>query len=111
MVDIEILGNYELYDIEKGDILYERSNRKFWIRDQIVIKGSAKNRFISNKINEIWLAQLSNHAHKVVEEYEGPHVRISGSPTALNSAKASIGTEAYLPGPDASSGIAIGKEQ
>ena len=77
IVDVEILGNYELYDVENGRVLYEQKHSKFWIRDQIVIRGRSRKPFIRNKVNEIWLAQISNNAQKIVEQYEQPALVLS----------------------------------
>ncbi len=70
VVWVEILGNYELYDKDGSDLLYEREDRKFWIRDQIVLHGLSRMSFIENKIKEIWLAQMSNKAHEIIEHFE-----------------------------------------
>lgn len=73
IIEIEILGNLELYSLSDGNILYTQSHRKFWIRDQITIRGRSRQAFILNKVDEIWLAQMSNNAHKIVDEFEQPY--------------------------------------
>ncbi len=73
LVSIEIVGKYELYDARGCNLLFKNSGRKFWIRDKIIMRGRSKEDFIINKIDEIWLAQTSNHAHQIINLYEQPH--------------------------------------
>ncbi len=70
---LDIVGQYELWDREGCDRLYVREDQKFWVRDSIIIQGVARREFINNKIDEIWLAQLSNHAHDMVSRFESPY--------------------------------------
>ncbi len=72
LVNVEIVGGYELYDKESSELLYQKQNEKFWIRNQIIMRGYARRPFIENKINEIVLAQMSNNAPEVIERYELP---------------------------------------
>ena len=74
LVDVEILGHYELYDKEGCDLLYQRQGRKFWIRDKIIMRGRSREAFITNKIEEIWLAQMSNNAHQIISYFERPYI-------------------------------------
>jgi|GEM_PF-3459279 len=73
LVNVEILGQYQLYDAEGCELLYHKEGEKFWIRDKIIIRGFAREEFINNKINEIWLAQMSNNAHHIVSQFEQPY--------------------------------------
>ncbi|MFT6809397.1 MAG: hypothetical protein ACJA01_002634 [Saprospiraceae bacterium] len=70
---LDIVGQYELWDREGCDRLYVREDQKFWVRDSIIIKGRARREFINNKIDEIWLAQLSTHAQDMVTRFESPY--------------------------------------
>jgi len=70
--NLEILGYYELYHRNSGELLYKVDDEKWWIRDQMTFYGIASRSFIKNKIEEIWLAQVSNEASYFVEEYERP---------------------------------------
>ena len=74
LVDVEIVGQYELYDKEGCDLLYQRKGRKFWIRDKIIMRGRSRRAFIINKIEEIWLAQMSNNAHQIISYFERPYI-------------------------------------
>ena len=70
--EIEILGYYELYDRSSGDLVYQKGDEKWWIRDKMTFYGISRRPFIENKMDEIWLAQVSNQAASFVEEYERP---------------------------------------
>ncbi len=70
--EIEILGYYELYDRSTGDLVYQNGNEKWWIRDKMTFYGFSRRSFIKNKMDEIWLAQVSNQAASFVDEYERP---------------------------------------
>lgn len=72
LVNVEIVGGYELYDKESSELLYQKENEKFWIRNQIIMQGYARRPFIENKIYEIVLAQMSNNAHEFIQGYEIP---------------------------------------
>ena len=74
LVNVEIVGGYELYDKEGSELLYHKENEKFWIRNQIVMRGYARRPFIDNKIEEIVLAQMSNNAHLIIPQYETPYM-------------------------------------
>ncbi len=74
IVNLEILGHYELYDTSGCDKLYERQGIKFWIRDKIVLKGLSRRTFVENKIKEIYIAQMSNKAHRIVDHFERPYI-------------------------------------
>lgn len=67
---LDIIGQYELWDREGMDRLYVRDNQKFWVRDSIIVQGVARNEFISNKIDEIWLAQLTTNAFDMISRFE-----------------------------------------
>ena len=71
-VYLNVLGQFELYDIDSSELLYKQEGRKFLIQDSIVLKGWARKELIENKIEEIWLAQASNHAYDFVSRYEYP---------------------------------------
>jgi len=73
LIDIEIVGGYELYDKEECDLLFAIEHEKFWIRDKIIMKGVARRPFINNKINEIIIAQISNSAHRIIPRFEHPY--------------------------------------
>jgi len=70
---LDIVGQYELWDREGCDRLYVREDRKFWVRDSIIVTGVAKKSFIDNKIDEIWLAQLSTNAFDMISQFESPY--------------------------------------
>ena len=70
--NLEILGYYELYNRNSGELLYKVDDEKWWIRDKMTFYGISSRSFIKNKIDEIWLAQVSNEASSFVEEYERP---------------------------------------
>ena len=72
LVDVEIVGKYELYNANGCNLLFQNSGRKFWIRDKIIMRGRSSRKFIINKIEEIWLAQMSNNAHHIINIFEQP---------------------------------------
>lgn len=74
IVDVEIIGDYELYDSDGNELLFQREGQKFWIRDKIIFRGLSRRKFIENKINEIWLAQISNNAHQIINYFENPFI-------------------------------------
>ncbi len=70
---LDIVGQYELWDRDTCDRLLVQEGRKFWIRDSIIVKGLAHPKFINNKVNEIWLAQLTENALRIVRSFESPY--------------------------------------
>ncbi len=74
LVNVEIVGGYELYDKDGCELLYHKENEKFWIRDQIIMRGYARQPFVDNKIDEIVLAQMSNNAHLIIPQFETPYI-------------------------------------
>ena len=74
LVNVEILGQYELYDKDGCELLFQQEGKKFWIRDKIIMRGLSRRNFIFNKIEEIWLAQMSNNAHQIITYFERPYI-------------------------------------
>lgn len=74
LVNIEILGQYELYDKDGCELLFQQAGRKFLIRDKLILRGISRKKFIINKIEEIWLAQMSNNAHQIISYFEEPYI-------------------------------------
>ena len=72
---LDILGQFELWDAEGTKLLKSNPDRKWWIRDSIIFKGIASKEFYENKLNEIWLAQLSERVTHFVENYDVPQQR------------------------------------
>ena len=71
MVNVEVLGQFELYDINDCDkLLFIDEGQKFWIRDKIMITGFAPEELIKNKIDEIVIAQMSNYLESFISKYE-----------------------------------------
>lgn len=72
VADLELLGYFELYNRDSGELLYKMDDEKWWIRDKMTFYGVSRRPFIQNKLTEIWLAQVSNEASSLIEEYERP---------------------------------------
>lgn len=69
---LDIVGQYELWDKDGSERLFTRPDQKFWIRDSIIVKGRARREFVDNKIDEIWLAQLTEHSTEIINYFEAP---------------------------------------
>lgn len=69
---VDILGQLEVYDESTAELVHFEADRKFWIRDSIIFRGWARRELINNKVNEIWMAQASDHVADVVERADHP---------------------------------------
>jgi len=68
--NVDILGQFELYDKYGTELLYKKEGEKFWIRDSILIQGWARRELLDNKIEEIWLAQASDHVADLITSFD-----------------------------------------
>lgn len=91
LVDIEIVGQYKLYDANGCELLYQREGQKFWIRNKIIINGRSRRQFVENKMNEITIAQMSNNAHQIIEFFERP-LEFKFKLNALNGLQVLLGS-------------------
>ena len=73
VVNLELVGYFEVYNRTSGDLVYKDDDEKWWIRDKMTLYGISRPSFIKNKIDEIWLSQVSNESSSLIEEMERPY--------------------------------------